>query len=295
MFLVVGACDWETHGLARRPAARRAPGRLHAVRVRADAARAVRAQEQRLVLRVDDTPHPFKLEGKQGYGNARGIWQTVYLEARPASVRSTPCTSRPTSTRARSTVTAALSEPGAGRTLSLALRFKTRRRCRGVTQPVAAGAREAAFDVPHPEAAPLVAGRSVPLRGRGRAGGRRGDGPRRRTYFGMRKIGVVRPARHGLPLRRAERQARLPPDDARPVLSPGGLLHLPERCLHARRDPALAADRPERHPPPRQDRRAAQALLGRPARAADHGRRAQQLGRAGRRDAAGDRDAPCAA
>ncbi|MHB8974546.1 MAG: sugar-binding domain-containing protein [Pirellulaceae bacterium] len=39
---------------------------------------------QRLVLQVDDTPHPFKLEGKQGYGRASGIWQTVYLERRPA-------------------------------------------------------------------------------------------------------------------------------------------------------------------------------------------------------------------
>ena len=39
---------------------------------------------QRLVARVDDTPHPFKLEGKQGYGKARGMWQTVYLEARGA-------------------------------------------------------------------------------------------------------------------------------------------------------------------------------------------------------------------
>ena len=26
-----------------------------------------------LVLRVDDTPHPYKLEGKQGYGEAKGI------------------------------------------------------------------------------------------------------------------------------------------------------------------------------------------------------------------------------
>ncbi|HEY6108876.1 MAG TPA: sugar-binding domain-containing protein, partial [Gemmatimonadales bacterium] len=32
---------------------------------------------QRLVVRVDDAPHPFKLEGKQGYGKARGLWQTV--------------------------------------------------------------------------------------------------------------------------------------------------------------------------------------------------------------------------
>jgi hypothetical protein len=37
---------------------------------------------QNLVVRVDDTPHAFKLEGKQGYGEAKGIWQTVYLEAR---------------------------------------------------------------------------------------------------------------------------------------------------------------------------------------------------------------------
>jgi hypothetical protein len=39
--------------------------------------------EQELTLRVDDTEHAFKLYGKQGYGDARGIWQTVYLEARP--------------------------------------------------------------------------------------------------------------------------------------------------------------------------------------------------------------------
>ncbi|MDZ7725916.1 MAG: hypothetical protein U5R06_24615 [candidate division KSB1 bacterium] len=38
---------------------------------------------QKLVIRADDTEHEFKLFGKQGYGNARGIWQTVYLEARP--------------------------------------------------------------------------------------------------------------------------------------------------------------------------------------------------------------------
>ena len=41
-----------------------------------------RGQSQQLVVRVDDAPHPFKLEGKQGYGAARGMWQTVYLEAR---------------------------------------------------------------------------------------------------------------------------------------------------------------------------------------------------------------------
>lgn len=37
---------------------------------------------QKLVVRVDDKRRDFTLYGKQGYGNARGIWQTPYLEAR---------------------------------------------------------------------------------------------------------------------------------------------------------------------------------------------------------------------
>jgi len=37
---------------------------------------------QTLVIRADDVRRPFTLYGKQGYGNARGIWQTVYLESR---------------------------------------------------------------------------------------------------------------------------------------------------------------------------------------------------------------------
>jgi len=36
----------------------------------------------RITLMVDDTASDAHLYGKQGYGNARGIWQTVYLEAR---------------------------------------------------------------------------------------------------------------------------------------------------------------------------------------------------------------------
>src|SRR6186713_2255870 len=39
-------------------------------------------QSQKLVVRVDDKRRDFTLYGKQGYGNARGLWQTVYLEAR---------------------------------------------------------------------------------------------------------------------------------------------------------------------------------------------------------------------
>ena len=39
-------------------------------------------QSQKLVVRADDKRRDFTLYGKQGYGNARGIWQTVYLEVR---------------------------------------------------------------------------------------------------------------------------------------------------------------------------------------------------------------------
>lgn len=39
-------------------------------------------QAQKLVVRADDKRREFTLYGKQGYGNARGIWQTVYVEAR---------------------------------------------------------------------------------------------------------------------------------------------------------------------------------------------------------------------
>lgn len=39
-------------------------------------------QPQNLVIKVDDARRLFTLYGKQGYGNARGIWQTPYLEAR---------------------------------------------------------------------------------------------------------------------------------------------------------------------------------------------------------------------
>jgi Glycosyl hydrolases family 2, sugar binding domain/Glycosyl hydrolases family 2, TIM barrel domain/Glycosyl hydrolases family 2 len=39
-------------------------------------------KKQTLVIRVDDVRRQYALYGKQGYGNARGIWQTIYLEAR---------------------------------------------------------------------------------------------------------------------------------------------------------------------------------------------------------------------
>ena len=83
VFVVIGACDWHTtawidgqelgeHRGGYTPFEFELTDHLTA------------DTDHRLVLRVDDTAHPFKLEGKQGYGRAAGIWQTVYLEARPA-------------------------------------------------------------------------------------------------------------------------------------------------------------------------------------------------------------------
>src|SRR5439155_3154466 len=74
-----------------------------------------------LVLRVDDAPRAFKLEGKQGYGNARGIWQTPYLEARGGvPLRALHFT--PDVDRKRVVVSAQLLER-APRDLALTLRF----------------------------------------------------------------------------------------------------------------------------------------------------------------------------
>jgi hypothetical protein len=80
-FLTVGASDWETtiwldgallgkHNGGYTPFSFELTPHLKY------------GQQQKLVVRVDDKRRDFTLYGKQGYGNARGIWQTVYLEAR---------------------------------------------------------------------------------------------------------------------------------------------------------------------------------------------------------------------
>ena len=82
VFVVVGASDWHTSGWLDGQNVGEFKGGYTPFEFElTDVAKW--GQEQELVLRVDDTEHDFKLYGKQGYGNARGIWQTVYLEARP--------------------------------------------------------------------------------------------------------------------------------------------------------------------------------------------------------------------
>ena len=84
VFLKVGASDWLTKGwIDGKPIGSYQGGYTPFEFEITDHARF--GSSQQIFLRVDDTPHDFKLFGKQGYGDAKGIWQTVYLEARPAS------------------------------------------------------------------------------------------------------------------------------------------------------------------------------------------------------------------
>ena len=86
IFLVVGASDWRTSAWLDGKKLGEHQGGYTPFEF--ELTSHTTFASQRLTIRVDDTPHAFKLEGKQGYGQARGIWQTIYLEARgPAPIR----------------------------------------------------------------------------------------------------------------------------------------------------------------------------------------------------------------
>jgi hypothetical protein len=81
VFLTIGASDWETSVWIDGSFLGRHRGGY--VPFSFELTDHVRNGEvQQLVIRVDDARREFTLYGKQGYGNVRGIWQTVYLEAR---------------------------------------------------------------------------------------------------------------------------------------------------------------------------------------------------------------------
>ncbi len=122
VFLVIGACDWETQAwLDRRPLGTHRGG--YTPFEFELTPYLIPNRDHRLVLRVDDAPRPFKLEGKQGYGNARGIWQTVYLEARPQIYLET-IHFLPDIETGKVTVKAKLSSPAIGNA-KLKLHFKS--------------------------------------------------------------------------------------------------------------------------------------------------------------------------
>lgn len=187
IFIVFGASDWHTtvwldgHKVGEHQGGY-TPFSFELKRVR-------RGQSQRLVVRVDDSPHPFKLEGKQGYGKARGMWQTVYLEARG----DTPLDAvhyTPRSDLAAVAVDVRLREP-APRDLELRLAFTNRPGTPVVTHNIPRGATRARVDVPLAGARrwsleePFLHDVTATVAAEGLIE------DRVQTYFGMRTLSVV--------------------------------------------------------------------------------------------------------
>lgn len=81
VFVVIGACDWRTTAWIDGQKLGFHQGGYTPFEFELTTL-AVPGHPHTLVLRADDSEAPYKLEGKQGYGPAKGIWQTVYLEAR---------------------------------------------------------------------------------------------------------------------------------------------------------------------------------------------------------------------
>jgi hypothetical protein len=187
VFLVIGASDWHTTGWLDGQALGTHQGGYTPFEF--ELTPHVRAgQAQRLVIRVDDAPRTFKLEGKQGYGNARGIWQTPYLEARGDAPLQVVHFS-PDIRKQRVRVDARLREK-APDNLTLTLRFKNAN-VPAVTRRLPKGADVVTFDVrlPNPRlwslADPFLYEVEVRLNGKGVAEDVVA------TYFGMREITVV--------------------------------------------------------------------------------------------------------
>ena len=187
VFLVVGASDWRStvwldgqklgeHQGGYTPFSFELPHQL-------------KPGPHRLVLRVDDTPHPFKLEGKQGYGPARGIWQTVYLEARGSAPLSAVHFT-PWHTLDGVRVDARLLEP-ARQPLTLSVTFDNRADHASVTAKIPRGATSAHLEIPLANARrwslddPFLHEVTV------RVGATGLIEDRVQTYFGMRTISVV--------------------------------------------------------------------------------------------------------
>jgi hypothetical protein len=81
IFLIVGASDWET--TVWFDGNRLGIHRGGYVPFSFELTNCVAfGQSHTVTIRVDDKRRDFTLYGKQGYGNARGLWQTIYLEAR---------------------------------------------------------------------------------------------------------------------------------------------------------------------------------------------------------------------
>ncbi len=188
VFVVVGACDWHTTGWLDGRGLGNFQGGYTPFEFELTP-HVKWGQEQHLVLRVNDTPHPFKLEGKQGYGPAKGIWQTIYLEARPQVALET-VHFLPDIDAKKVFVHATLNQPAPG-PMTFEVRFKPQDRSQSAAAKVAQGQREIELEAPLESMRlwsledPYLYEVTAVLSNR--------DGTDTiSTYFGMRKIGVTK-------------------------------------------------------------------------------------------------------
>jgi hypothetical protein len=186
VFLVVGACDWQTkEWLDGEPLGLHEGGYTPFEFELTDRVKWGSAQD--LTLRVDSADRPSALYGKQGYGRARGIWQTAYLEARPGLyLRTVHFT--PDLAAGSVSLEAELSGPAPAGTL-LRLRFRDP----GVAEvslPVPAGATSARLSalLPHPHLWSTEDPHLYEVEASLESGA---EADRVQSYFGMRTIGVA--------------------------------------------------------------------------------------------------------
>ncbi len=82
IFLVIGASDYDTQIWLNGKLLKQHKGGYTPFEVELTKHITNYGIPQHLAVVVDDTPDNRRLYGKQGYGDVRGIWQTVYLEGR---------------------------------------------------------------------------------------------------------------------------------------------------------------------------------------------------------------------
>ncbi|MGI5885016.1 MAG: glycoside hydrolase family 2 protein [Candidatus Spyradocola sp.] len=84
IFLILGAADYASRVFVNGRFAGAHCGGYDEIRLNVTALWD-RGGENEIAVRVEDNDLPSQTRGKQGYGEIRGIWQTVYLEAAPAT------------------------------------------------------------------------------------------------------------------------------------------------------------------------------------------------------------------
>lgn len=163
---------------------------------------------QKLVIRVDDKRRDYALYGKQGYGNARGIWQTIYLEARPKDYLET-LHFVPDIDKGKVQITATLPK-SASEDLQLKLNISGLRPSNITPQTIPKGQTQVAFEAEmsnfklwtlenpflYEVEAMLAPSLTLPQKEREQsktplASKEKEVGDRVNTYFGMRKISVM--------------------------------------------------------------------------------------------------------